>query len=363
MIDTLTVELGGRSYPIYFSGNDTSLLNEFASRHKNNFSSHVLLADGGLSEYMPLQFGITDEFKKTITFKTLGEKLKSVGQLTEIYDALAKAKVDRSSALLAFGGGVIGDLVGFAAATYLRGIAFYQLPTTLLAMVDSSVGGKTGINIDAGKNLVGAFHQPEAVFVHTGFLKTLPPAEFSAGMAEVIKYGMLSSIELFEKLERLNVLTWKDPELQGIIRECCAIKAAIVRDDERELATQGGRALLNLGHTFAHAIENVSGYGAYLHGEAVAIGLLMASRLSERMGCISSKEVERVRGLLLRYSLPIKLRQPLEINKLLDAMKIDKKTRNGKLRFVTMQALGRAVTTDGVSVDLTKELWQEVGAI
>src|SRR5690606_17551335 len=202
-------------------------------------------------------------------------------------------RLDRTSALMAVGGGVIGDLAGFAAASYLRGIEFLQVPTTLLAMVDSSVGGKTGITLKAGKTLVGAFHQPQAVFIGTDVLATLPPREFAAGMAEVIKYGLLGDAALLAELER-EPLTVGDGRLAGVIRRCCEIKAGIVAADERETAKDGGRALLNLGHTFGHAVEQVAGYGAYLHGEAVAVGLCAAARLSQKLGYIGDAEVARV---------------------------------------------------------------------
>src|SRR6185295_4410937 len=198
-----------------------------------------------------------------------------------------EAKLDRGGVLFAVGGGVIGDLGGFAAAAWLRGIEYYQVPTTLLAMVDSSVGGKTGINLASGKNLVGAFHQPRAVFISTGLLSTLPPREFAAGMAEVIKYGLLGDAPLFAQLEEAP-LTIANARLAAVVRQCCALKARIVEADERETAKEGGRALLNLGHTFGHAIENVAGYGEYLHGEAVAIGLCAAARLSQKLGYIGA---------------------------------------------------------------------------
>src|SRR4051812_30282898 len=222
-----------------------------------------------------------------------GETAKSLETFGVVLDFLAANRIDRSAALFAVGGGVVGDLAGFAAAAWLRGIDLYQTPTTLLAMVDSSVGGKTGINIAAGKNLVGAFHQPRAVFIGTSVLQTLPAREFAAGMAEIIKYGLLGDTALFERLER-EPLTVNSEDLPLVIRRCCELKAEIVAADERETAIEGGRALLNLGHTFGHAIEQVAGYGAYLHGEAVAIGLCAAARLSKNLGYLNDREVERI---------------------------------------------------------------------
>jgi len=257
---------------------------------------------------------------------------------------------------------VIGDLSGYVAASYLRGIDFYQIPTTLLSMVDSSVGGKTGINLPEGKNLVGAFWQPKAVYIETRLLETLPSREFAAGMAEVIKYGMLYDLDFFKELEQVNTLTASSPELAAIVRRCCAIKAEIVADDEKETAASGGRALLNLGHTFAHAIENVAGYGQYLHGEAVGIGLNLATQLSIELGQIDASDITRAKNLIERCGLPTVLKTPLPISGLMAAMQRDKKNRGGKLRFVSMQALGQAVTTDGVDAALVEALWKTVGA-
>ena len=215
-----------------------------------------------------------------------------------------------AGALFAVGGGVVGDLAGFAAATYLRGIDYYQVPTTLLAMVDSSVGGKTGVNLKAGKNLAGAFHQPRRVFIATGFLGTLPAREFAAGTAEVIKSALLADRPLFEALENAP-LAAGDRRLPPTIRRCCAIKARLVEADERERADEGGRALLNLGHTFAHAVEQVAGYGSYLHGEAVAVGLCAAARLSSRLGMIGAADAARVESAVSAHGLPTRLRRAL----------------------------------------------------
>lgn len=292
-----------------------------------------------------------------------GETTKSFKYLEQVCEFLAEKRVDRQGALIAVGGGVLGDLAGFAAASYLRGIDFYQIPTTLLSMVDSSVGGKTGLNLKAGKNLAGAFWQPKAVYIDTALLNTLPKREFSAGMAEVIKYGMLYDISLFETLEKLSEpLSPLHPELPDIIRRCCAIKAEIVGDDERELKASGGRALLNLGHTFAHAIENVAGYGEYLHGEAVGIGLALAAKLSERMGKIDRLSVERTESLVKAYDLPVALRSPLKLENLFAAMRRDKKVRSGKLRFVAMESLGKAITVDDVDEATVTDLWLSAGA-
>jgi 3-dehydroquinate synthase len=291
-----------------------------------------------------------------------GERTKSLAQLGRVYDWMAAQGLDRRSAVFAIGGGVIGDLAGFAAATYLRGLTLYQAPTTLLAMVDSSVGGKTGVNLRAGKNLVGAFWQPQAVIVDTAFLRTLPEREFAAGLAEVIKYGLLADADLFDQIERTPVWRWDHPGLPSLIGECCAIKAAIVGGDERELHTSGGRALLNLGHTFAHALENTAGYGEYLHGEAVGLGLVLAARLSHKIGWLPAGEAARIERVVQACQLPVRLRQKLPAEKLLAAMKLDKKVRGGKLRFIALRAIGRAETVDDVPEKTIRDLWRKAGA-
>lgn len=292
-----------------------------------------------------------------------GETTKSFAHLQSCCEFFAEHKLDRNSAVFAFGGGVIGDLTGFAAAVFLRGISFYQIPTTLLAMVDSSVGGKTGINIPAGKNLVGAFQQPKAVFADVNLLNSLPEREFSAGMAEVIKHGMLADSALFEILASADRLHPDHPDMAGIIRRNCSIKASIVQADERETAKDGGRALLNLGHTFGHAIEAVAGYGTLLHGEAVAIGLLLATKLSVALQLVDHSNIARVEHVLSRYNLPIRLPSPLSLEELMLAMTRDKKVRSGTLRFVGLRALGEACTIDSVNPNLVRDLWLESGAV
>jgi 3-dehydroquinate synthase len=291
-----------------------------------------------------------------------GEETKSLNGLGQALDFLAGQKLGRHDVVFAVGGGVIGDLAGFAAASYLRGIAFYQVPTTLLAMVDSSVGGKTGINLKAGKNLVGAFHQPSGVFIATGLLGTLPAREFAAGCAEVIKTGLLGDAELFDRLERAP-LTVGNADLAAIVRRCCALKARVVETDEFETAKTGGRALLNLGHTFGHAIEQATGYGEYLHGEAVAVGLVAAARLSHKLGLLVAREIARIEAVLAAHALPVRLRAPLPLAVLMAAMSRDKKVRAGRLRFVVLTAPGAAVTRDDVDPALAEACFREVGAV
>ena len=292
-----------------------------------------------------------------------GEGSKCFQQLEACLDFLAQQRIDRSGVLFAMGGGVTGDLAGFAAASYLRGIDFYQIPTTLLAMVDSSVGGKTGINLKAGKNLVGAFHQPQAVFADMDLLTSLPPREFSAGMAEVIKHGLLADKTLFERLENLGeVLNPAHDELAAIVRRNCEIKASVVQADTKEQAASGGRALLNLGHTFGHAIEAVAGFGEYLHGEAIAVGLKLAAQLSLELGLVDSSVVSRTEALLKAYDLPVELKAPLCTDALLATMSRDKKVRAGKLKFVVLEELGRAATRGDIPAERVVELWKSVGA-
>ena len=360
-IKALIVELGERSYPIHFSDSLSILKDDIAGLRAAGHKVYVLSDEAVLAaqpEFL-MQAGFENEEILTVPG---GETTKSIEHFSQSLSFLAHKSADRNTALFAFGGGVVGDLTGYVAASYLRGIDFYQIPTTLLAMVDSSVGGKTGLNLPEGKNLVGAFWQPKAVYINTGLLETLPERQFTAGMAEVIKYGMLYDLTLFEEIERIGSLSAGSPELLSIIRCCCLTKAEIVAQDEKETAATGGRALLNLGHTFAHAIENVAGYGQYLHGEAVAIGLHLATELSKRLDLITAQDVERVKVLLKSYNLPLHLKKPLPVAKLMKAMEIDKKNRKGQLCFVVLKALGHAITTFISDRSQIEELWLTVGA-
>lgn len=363
-VKTLTVDLGSRSYPIFFGREPVDLLNLLAERYRQRsqigfyLDTHVYQAQQADLDACCKKF---PGFKKV--FSQSGEGLKSTPALNAIWEDLGEHGFDRSSLLVACGGGVIGDLVGFAAATWNRGIDLVQVPTTLLAMVDSSVGGKTGINTRHGKNLAGAFWQPRAVFIATGFLRSLPPREFAAGMAEVIKYGLLADHGLFAQLARRNTPLQPDSsDLTDIISTCCRIKAEIVKADETETAAQGGRALLNLGHTFAHAIENAAGYGDYLHGEAVSIGLVLAAQLSHRLGLIPDTDVQNIVALLESYHLPVRLRTPIPLENLFAAMRRDKKVRQGSLRFVILEKTGQAATREGIPESLIGELLIHAGA-
>ncbi len=285
-----------------------------------------------------------------------GETAKSLDVVQQCYDQLAKHRLERKSFIVALGGGVVGDLAGFVAATYLRGISFVQVPTTLLAQVDSSVGGKVGVNLKAGKNLVGAFHQPRAVLCDLDTLKTLPAREFRAGMAEVIKYGIIYDASFFRKLEQhLDKLMLRNPTLlEQTIARCCEIKADVVSQDETE---SGLRAILNFGHTIGHAIEAISGYGKYLHGEAISIGQVAAAKLSTKLSGLKSDEAQRIEALFQQAGLPvsIKLSAP-EKKRLLAAMKLDKKVSGGEIKFVVAQSIGHVAWGQKVPERLIHEV-------
>ena len=283
-----------------------------------------------------------------------GEEYKSLASTEKIYEALLKAKLDRKSALIALGGGVIGDITGFAASTYMRGIDFIQIPTTLLAQVDSSVGGKTGVNHPLGKNMIGAFWQPRLVWIDTATLETLPRREFLSGLGEVIKYGVIWDEDFFAYLEcnRDKILRLDKEALTHIIRRSCEIKAEVVSKDERE---SGLRAILNYGHTIGHAIETITGYKKYLHGEAVAIGMYMEARLSQQLGLIENKAVARIKALIDSYELPSEMPEGIKINDLMEKMQIDKKTVGGKLHFVLPEKIGSVIIHSGIgSEDIIK---------
>jgi len=275
--------------------------------------------------------------------------------LNRIFDALLEQQCDRRVTVIALGGGVIGDMAGFAAACYQRGVPFIQIPTTLLAQVDSSVGGKTGVNHPQGKNMIGAFHQPNCVLIDTATLNTLPDRELSAGLAEVIKYGLIRDVAFLEWLEKnMDALLRRDAEVLAAAIECsCHNKAEVVAADERE---SGVRALLNLGHTFGHAIETGVGYGVWLHGEAVAAGMNMAAALSERLGWISATDVARVEAVIRSARLPVHAPADLAPARMLELMAVDKKAQEGMIRLVLLKAVGEAVLTADYDPVLLREI-------
>jgi 3-dehydroquinate synthase len=358
MPDKLHVSLGERSYTILFAEDLGAQVRALAGELVRGGRRIAVVTDRNVASIQAAR--LRDAFADAPVLAVApGEESKSVPELGRALDFLAAQGLDRSGVVFAVGGGVVGDLAGFAAASYLRGIDYYQVPTTLLSMVDSSVGGKTGVNLKAGKNLAGAFHQPRGVFISTGLLGTLPAREFAAGTAEVIKSALLGDRPLFEELER-SALTAEDGRLASTIRRCCGIKARLVEADERERAEEGGRALLNLGHTFGHAIEQVAGYGEYLHGEAVAVGLCAAARLSRRLGMLGEADAGRVEKAVASHALPTRLRSPLSLVGLMAAMARDKKSRSGSLRLVLLKDLGEATVRRDVAAGAVEAAWREV---
>lgn len=333
--NTITVNLGRRSYPIIIGRellNGGFDLSPFVSGRDCLVVSNVTVAPLYLEKLAPNLAG------KRVASVELpdGEAHKTVATMQTILDQLVATGANRDTTVIALGGGVVGDITGFAAACYMRGVAFIQIPTTLLAQVDSSVGGKTGVNHPEGKNLIGAFHQPKAVVIDTDTLTTLPERELKAGLAEVIKHGAICDLQFFEWIEQnLDALLAKDPgALAHAIQRSCEVKAGVVAEDEREA---GRRAILNFGHTFGHAIENCLGYGEWLHGEAVAAGMVMAADLSG----IPANDVERLRKLLQRAGLPVSP-PAISADDWMRAMGMDKKVQQKQLRFVLLHALGDA---------------------
>ncbi len=343
---TLELDLGDRSYPIYIGAGllaRAELLTSYIHGARVAIVSNATVAPlylarvrAALTRYQPLDVILPD-----------GEQHKTLEVLNRIFDALLQNRCDRQTTIIALGGGVVGDMAGFAAAVYQRGVPFIQVPTTLLAQVDSSVGGKTGVNHALGKNMIGAFYQPRAVVIDTDTLSTLPDRELSAGIAEIIKYGLIRDPEFFAWLEaHMDRLLARDPAaLAEAIYRSCRNKAEVVAADEKEA---GVRALLNLGHTFGHAIETGMGYGAWLHGEAVAAGMVMAADLSRRLGWLNEAEVTRIRALIERARLPVQAPPVLTATRFRELMSVDKKVLAGKLRLVLLKQLGAAVITGDV---------------
>lgn len=352
-MQTLYVELGERRYPI-FIGSDLdpkALLEPYIHGRQVMIVSNETVAPLYLARYVVA----IEALGKTVATCILpdGEKYKNIEHLNLIFDALLASGFNRDCTVLALGGGVIGDMAGFASACFQRGVYFIQVPTTLLSQVDSSVGGKTGINHPLGKNMIGAFQQPQVVLADMSQLKTLPPRELSAGLAEVIKYALLGDADFLAWLEQHmdDLVQGDEVALAEAVYRSCAHKARIVANDEKE---QGERALLNLGHTFGHAIESYLGYGEWLHGEAVATGMVMAADLSQRMGWISAEDLTRTKNIIQRANLPIVCPQ-IPLDDFLAYMAHDKKVLNGQLRLVLMQAVGQAIITRTFDVELMKQ--------
>lgn len=349
---TINVDLGDRSYPIVI-GSD--LMDGGFDLSKFVSGSDCLIVSNETVAPLYLERLTADLAGKRVENLVLpdGEAHKTLATLQSVLDALVANGANRDTTVVALGGGVVGDIAGFAAACYLRGVAFIQVPTTLLAQVDSSVGGKTGVNHPGGKNFIGAFHQPEVVLIDTSSLQTLPDRELKAGLAEVIKYGAICDLEFLAWLEQnMSALLAKDEAvLTHAIRRSCELKAEVVSDDEREA---GRRAILNFGHTFGHAIENSLGYGEWLHGEAVAAGMVMAAKLSD----IAPDDVERLRTLIAAAGLPVDP-PAIEASEWHRAMGMDKKVQGKALRFVLLNALGDAAVTTEYDAD---RLQQIIGA-
>ena len=350
------VSLGRRSYPIKVGGGLLPRLGAECAQLKLG-SRCAVITDSNVGKKFAkaaLKSLSASGFQPVLITVPAGEKSKCLTVVEKCFDQLTKHRLERKSFIVALGGGVVGDLAGFVAATYLRGIPFVQVPTSLLAQVDSSVGGKTGVNLKAGKNLGGAFYQPQLVLCDLDALKTLPKREYISGLAEVIKYGVIYDPILFAQLERnLPKLLQRDAATLGaVVARCCEIKADVVGQDETE---SGLRAILNFGHTIGHAIENSSGYGKYLHGEAIAIGQVAAAKLSHQILGLPSGDAERIEQLFVQAGLPVKIKlTAAQRKKLFAAMKLDKKVSGGEIKFVLAQKIGKVVWGQKASTDLIK---------
>jgi 3-dehydroquinate synthase len=372
------VSLGSRSYEIAIATGKldafASTLNEWIARHPLSSPSQNAGRPGRSLIVTDRHVGPTHAMRVEESLRRAGwtsrrveldpgEQSKTLASAAQLYDSLAEMKADRRTVIVAVGGGVVGDTAGFAAATYARGIPFVQIPTTLLAQVDSSVGGKVGVNHPRGKNLIGAFHQPLGVFIDTQTLATLPDRDYRSGLAEVVKYGVSLDGEFFTYLEgNVEGLNSRAPSvLRHVIARSCQLKATVVEQDEQEIT--GLRALLNYGHTFAHAYEALSGYGTLLHGEAVAIGMIHASRLAERLGRIDASVTQRQRQLLKAVQLPTELAGgPFQVGDVLDRMRLDKKSLGGQLRFVLPNAIGQVELVDAIPESEVRSVLTEIFA-
>lgn len=355
-IRKLSVDLGERSYPISIGEGllqQPGLLNPYIHGQQVLVVTNETIAP----LYLQTVLESLSSFQVESAILPDGEKYKNLETLNTIFDTLLSKKHNRTTTLVALGGGVIGDMTGFAAACYQRGVNFIQLPTTLLAQVDSSVGGKTAVNHPNGKNMIGAFYQPQCVIADTSTLNTLDDRQLRAGLAEVIKYGLITDAEFFSWLENnIDLLLGRDSEaLAFAIERSCENKAKVVSQDERE---GGIRAILNLGHTFGHAIETFQSYKEWLHGEAIAAGMVLAAELSQAMGWISEQEVNRVRALLAKCDLPVVPPSTMSADKFFELMSVDKKVLDGSLRLVLLESIGDAVVTSDFNARLLKGLLQ-----
>jgi len=342
-MNTLHVNLGDRSYPIHIGA---GVLNrpELVANHVSGSQVCIVTNETVAPLYLEKTRALFRNHACDTVVLPDGERFKTLDTLNLVFDALLGKRHSRQTTLVALGGGVVGDITGFAAACYQRGVNYLQIPTTLLAQVDSSVGGKTGVNHALGKNMVGAFHQPVCVLADTDTLNTLEDRELSAGLAEIIKYGLIRDMEFFRWLEdNMEKLSARDPQaLAYAIERSCRNKAEVVAADEKE---GGVRATLNFGHTFGHAIETGTGYHTWLHGEGVGVGMLMAADMSKRMGWLTSEDVHRIDSLIDRAQLPTRGPADLDTDRFIGLMGVDKKVLNGKIRLVLLHGLGNAVVT------------------
>lgn len=353
----LDVALDERSYPI-FIGQGILQQADLWTSYIRGKQVMVVSNETIAPLYLEAVLGCLQDYQVDSVVLPDGEVYKNMETLQQIFDGLLEKRHNRTTTLIALGGGVVGDMTGFAAACYQRGVDFIQIPTTLLSQVDSSVGGKTGVNHPAGKNMIGAFHQPRCVVIDTDTLNTLPDNELSAGLAEVIKYGLILDEDFLLWLEaNITALRERQPAiLAKAIYRCCEIKANVVAEDEKEA---GVRALLNLGHTFGHAIENFAGYGGWLHGEAVAAGTVLAAKLSAKEGWISAEDVKRTETIIAAAGLPSTPPKGMSVEDFLQLMAVDKKVIDGQLRLVLLQALGQAVVTSAFASDNLSAVLEE----
>ena len=353
MIKTLHVSLGERSYPIYI-GDDLLSQAELLKKHIKDKEVLVVTNTTIAPLYLDKVLDLLGDYRCESVILPDGEQYKTLDVLNQVFDKLLQQRYSRRVTLIALGGGVIGDMTGFAAACYQRGVPFIQIPTTLLSQVDSSVGGKTAVNHALGKNMIGAFYQPQCVIADTNTLMTLEDRQLSSGLAEVIKYGLINDLEFFIWLEQnISALQIRDPQILAYaIERCCQDKADIVASDELE---HGVRALLNLGHTFGHAIETGMGYGQWLHGEAIAVGMVMAADLSHRMGWLASVDVERIKTLFMAAGLPVTAPEGMSAEQFMDLMSVDKKVQDGQIRLVLLKGIGQAIISDDYSADKLAE--------
>ena len=349
----VSVDLGDRSYPIYI-GENLFADAHYLSSHIRGRQVCVVTNETVAPLYLEQLTASLAEYHVDSVILPDGESHKDLQTLNTIFDGLLEKRHNRTTTLIALGGGVVGDMTGFAAACYQRGVDFIQIPTTLLSMVDSSVGGKTGVNNALGKNMIGAFYQPRCVLADTNVLGTLPERELSAGIAEIIKYGLICDYDFFVWLEaNMSALMNRDKvALAYAVERSCQNKALVVAQDEHE---GGIRAILNLGHTFGHAIETAQGYGNWLHGEAVAAGMAMAADLSWRRGSINDAELARIHKLLIAAKLPIKAPADMTDDTFLQLMGVDKKVLDGRLRLVLLESMGKAFVTSDINSEMLTE--------